>query len=554
MLRQVNGPNPGRVFPLDRRATLIGRLPDNHIVLKPRYISKRHATIERGPDGTFRLIDHSHAGTFVDGQRLTGPLVLKDGQEFQVCNYTFSFHTRLLTIAEEDDNSTIFLSLDSSSPAHGNALEPAQKLRKVMEISRGLARTLNLGELLEGALSSLFQVFPAAQRGFILLREEPDGALVPRAIRSRDGQGKRLAISRTILDRVLKDSQAILTRDARAEFATSDSVSDQSLRSLMCVPLLDVRQKPIGIIQLDIADHDGRFGQDDLDLLIAIGSQVSLAVEHARLHAAAVRQSELEHELIFARQVLQALLPEPRTELAGYELWAYYEPARHVGGDYYGYFPLPSRDDRPGGSAQRWAIAVGDVAGKGMPAALLMAKLSAEVRVALQTESCPAAVVERLNKQLCETGVPDMFVTFLLLVLDPTENEIAVVNAGHLGPLLRRAQGRLEIVRSKAISLPLGVEPSEPFRVVTTRLEPGDRVVLYTDGVVDALNAAGRALGQDQLRQVLQSTPPGAHAVGEAILEAVRRHSTGRPQTDDITLLCLSRPRANSDDPSDPPS
>jgi serine phosphatase RsbU (regulator of sigma subunit) len=559
MLRMVSGPTPGRLFPLDRGTTVIGRLPDCHIVLAPRYISKRHATIERTPEG-YVLTDHSHAGTFIDGVRIDRPIVLTDGLTFSVCDFTFEFHTKLVTVRDpvDSDDATIFLSLDASgqpvtapgaAPAKGDSApasaRPEEKLRAVLGVSRDLGRTLDLNEIVERALAALFTVFPAARRGFVLMSSAPGEPLVPRAIRSRTGGGPEagLAISRTVLDRVLNARQAILSRDAALDFPTSESVSDQRLRSLICAPLLDAAQRPIGIVQLDIPDGSGKFGQDDLDLLVAVASQVSIAVEHARMHEQLLSQRELDRELAFSRQVLQALLPEPRDELGGYPFWAFYEPARFVGGDYYGHFPLPRPDDTAaGGPPRRWALAVGDVAGKGMPAALLMSKLSAEVRVVLGDEPEPAAAMGRLNRLLCETGVPEMFVTFLLAVIDMVEHRLTVVNAGHPSPLVRRAGGHLEVPAARALSLPLGVEPGEPFRSLSTTLGSGDLVVLYTDGVIESLDAKGRTLGVERLKQIVHAASPRPDAAGEAVVQAVRRHAGARAQSDDLTLLCIGRP------------
>lgn len=546
LLRMIVGPTPGRLFPLDRPVTQIGRAPESHIVLKPRYISKRHATIERTPEG-FLLFDHSYAGTTIAGEKIARPIRLDDGMIFSICDVSFSFHANLVPIQDEHAHgSTIMLSRDASSSsssssvlARGKAVDPEEKLRLVLEISRGLARSLNLGEVLDQLLESLFQVFPTTQRGFVLLRNEPNGAFIPRAMRGRRPGVDGLAISRAVLDRVTDERHAILIRDARLEFSASESVNGHLLRSLMCAPLLDAGHVPIGVIQLDTADGSGRYNQKDLDLLVAVASQTSIAVEHARLHEATFKRVELEHEMRTARAVLDALLPEPPTGLIGCDYWSYYEPARYVGGDYYGHFPLPRPDEAADGPVARWAVAVGDVAGKGMPAALLMAKFSAEARVVLQTVADPARAVGRLNRMLCETGTDEMFVTFLLAVIDTDARTLQVVNAGHANPIFRRVGGPAVIVREAAPRLPLGLEPDEVYSTIALPFEPGDLITLYTDGVADAINAARDPFGTERLRAVVESTTGSVDTVGDAILQAIRRHVAGYPQSDDITLVCL---------------
>jgi serine phosphatase RsbU (regulator of sigma subunit) len=342
-----------------------------------------------------------------------------------------------------------------------------------------------------------------------------------------------------VLNRVLNEGQAILSKDLAKEFPESASVSESEIRSLMCVPLLDQDRKPVGIMQIDTRDGRGRFDQDDLDLLVAVASQISVAVQNARLHKALVRQREMEQELQFARQVMTALLPERPASVPGYEFWAYYEPARHVGGDYYGFFPM-GRAPAPG-EATCWAVAVGDVVGKGMPAALLTARLSAEVRLFLQGDPDPAWVVGQLNHQFDDGGVLDLYITFLLVLLDVRQHRLKIVNAGHPCPMVRRRDGRLEEVGRPLSGLPLGIMPGYPYEVAETTLEPGETVILYTDGVTDAMNPANERFGETRLRQALAGAGPGASAAGESIVKAVQRLVAERPQFDDITLVCLAR-------------
>jgi len=263
-----------------------------------------------------------------------------------------------------------------------------------------------------------------------------------------------------------------------------------------------------------------------------------VAVQNARLHKALVRQREMEQELQFARQVMCALLPERPASVPGYEFWAYYEPARHVGGDYYGFFPVGSAS--AAGEAPCWAVAVGDVVGKGMPAALLTAKLSGEVRLFLQGDPDPAWVVGQLNHQFDDGGVLDLYITFLLVILDVRQHRVKMVNAGHPCPLIRRLDGRVEEIGRSDSGLPLGIMPGSSYKVIETTLEPGETMILYTDGVTDAMNAANDRFGDARLRQAL-ATGPGAASTGEAIVKAVQRFVAERPQFDDITLVCLAR-------------
>jgi serine phosphatase RsbU (regulator of sigma subunit) len=249
----------------------------------------------------------------------------------------------------------------------------------------------------------------------------------------------------------------------------------------------------------------------------------------------------LEQELLFARQVMQALLPERPSAVQGYEFWDCYEPARHVGGDYYGFIPLFDPQDQQREDANRWAIAVGDVVGKGLAAALLTARLSAEIRLFLQGESDPSKVVSRLNRQLTENGVLDMYITFLLAMLDVTTHRLQVVNAGHPYPLIRRRDGQLEEFGERASGLPLAIQGDWVYESSETILEPGDMVILYTDGVTDSMNPQTERFGDAHLRGLVVKAPSGPAAAGEWLVQHVHDHAAGRAQFDDITMVTFGR-------------
>jgi phosphoserine phosphatase RsbU/P len=312
---------------------------------------------------------------------------------------------------------------------------------------------------------------------------------------------------------------------------------------MMCIPLWDHGRRAVGLLQIDTRAGESRFGRDDLDFLVAVAGAVGMVVENSRLHEVAVHYEKTKQEARDAEAVQRALLPDRPPELKGYEFWHDYEPARFVGGDYIDYRPLPGHGLRSARSrSRRWAIALGDVSGKGMPAALLMARISSEVRLILQAEPDPARAVERLNRNLCEGGMADKFVTLLLLVLDGDRHELTIVNAGHMGPLIRRSDGEIEVVGEEGRGTVLGIVKGETYYAETIPLGTGDVVVAYTDGVTDATSLGGDGFGIERLQQTLSLAPRGAGPVGQAIREAVRRHAAGRDPFDDITLVTFGRP------------
>jgi serine phosphatase RsbU (regulator of sigma subunit) len=173
-------------------------------------------------------------------------------------------------------------------------------------------------------------------------------------------------------------------------------------------------------------------------------------------------------------------------------------------------------------------------------------RLSTEVRLLLQVEPEPGRVVEWLNRSLCEGGSPGKLVTFLLLILDGERHELSVVRAGHMGPLIRRSDGRIAVIGEDGGGPVLGLLDDSTYEATTTTLDPGDVVVLYTDGITDAgiTNAPDpgcHGFGDERLKQALGTAPAGVGPCGEAILAAVRRHAAGRDQFDDMTMICFGR-------------
>jgi serine phosphatase RsbU (regulator of sigma subunit) len=543
-LQILTGTHAGRLYKIDREVMVIGRNSDCDLILDPKSVSRRHAAVVRR-DADYVIKDlNSTRGTLVNGIRLTQPTVLKNGNVIQIGELQLYYKTNAVQIEDDEaEPSTVFATMDMprKDAQFEAVVKPEEKLRALHRIGQALGSTLELSGVLEKVLTTLFDIFPAAERGFVLLEDRSRGILSPEAIRTRSGTPGNPTISKSILQKVLYDGKAILSKDFPAEFPNSESLGEGRISSLMCVPLIDHQQHPIGIIQIDTRSGRTAFEQDDLDLLVSVAGQVSVAVQNARLHRDLLKQHEIEQELQYAREVMQALLPERPRSVAGYEFWDHYEPARHVGGDYYGFIPLHQPHDDRKLAPRRWAIAIGDVVGKGLPAALLTARLSAEIRLFLQGETDPAWVVSRLNRQLSENGVLDMYITFLLIMLDVETHRIYLANAGHPYPLLRRPDGRVQELGIEASGLPLAISPDGPYEAWEVTLEPGETVVLVTDGVTDSMNPSNARFGDDRLRELVAATAGGPAAIGDAILSQVHQHSSGRTQFDDITIVTFGR-------------
>jgi serine phosphatase RsbU (regulator of sigma subunit) len=306
----------------------------------------------------------------------------------------------------------------------------------------------------------------------------------------------------------------------------------------MCVPLATADGRRLGAIQLDTQQVGKEFTEDNLRLLTILANLASVALEKAEVHSQLVDQEKERKEIEVARKVQIGFLPKTFPELPGYEFYAFYSPAMSVGGDYYDFITLPQG---------KVGVVLGDVAGKGVAAALLMAKLSAEVRYCMLTESDPAKGIALLNEQLIRGGIGDRFVTLVTLVIDPGNHKVTVVNAGHINPLrLRSRTGEFhEIISNGESGLPLGLVAGYPYEAREIPLELGDTVVVVTDGVTDAESPSGTRFHLDGLIQAIQSESAleaeRPQKLGDRLIRAVQRHASGHPQSDDIALVCFGR-------------
>jgi serine phosphatase RsbU (regulator of sigma subunit) len=536
ILREVKG---DREYPLLGKITVIGRDLDCDIVLEAAAASRRHALILNSGDAYFIEDLDSRNGTYVNGSRIRQRTRLKPNDRLELADLEVTFledHSvpnagpqQILPAASQtpaEFSATIMASLDAADSRV--QVKPEAKLRAVLEISRNLSNTLDLKEVLPKILESLFLIFPQAGRGFILLRDADTGQLVPGATRHRGSpKNGTLSVSRTVIDQALRTGQAILSADAADDkrFDPSLSVQFLQIRSMMCVPMLGQCGARLGVIQLDTQDLRNQFHQEDLDVLVTASTQAARAVEFIQLYGE-------WRDLEAATRIQKSFLPDERPRVAGLAFFDHYAPAQHVGGDYYDYVSLPGN---------RLAVAIGDVAGKGISAALLMARLSAAVRFCLATAPSLPDAVRQLNAVLTRAGIEDRFVTFFVAVLDLERFTVTLVNAGHLPPLRRRA-GRSEVdsLGEAIVGLPLAVI-DRPYEEMVMPLEPGDTLVLYTDGLTEARNPAGDLYGADRVRAALRSAPEDVELLGQGLLADVRQFVADRPPSDDLTVVCFRR-------------
>ena len=546
-------------FDLTGDEAVMGRHPECAIQLESNMVSRRHARVFKNGSQFFIEDLGSGNGTIVNGEKVEGSLQLKNEDRIKLGPILLRFEdaasppagkkkppsdefstvpgTKLgIEVSAGSDDASMIMGSVGSNPFGGITVRPEAKLKAVLEITRSLAGTVDLQAILPKILDTLFSIFPQADRGCILLKEEGKTQMIPRAIKHRrTGDDDSVKLSRTILNKVLTEKTGILSADAAndARFNASESISNFTIRSMMCVPLLGLNGDPLGVINIDTQNPLKQFQNEDLDLLMAVAGQAAVTFENARLLVSFMEKQKQDNEMDIARAVQHALLPEKMPEVPGYNFFASYESAQAVGGDYYG---CSTKED-----GKKVCLAFGDVAGKGVPASLVMSRLSSVVQSTLEFVDDVGEACERINNHMCANAVEGRFVTFTLVVLDVVTHEMALVNAGHMSPMIRRPDGSVEDFAEELVGLPIGVVEGTSYDVARRTLEPGETVVIYTDGISEAMNPASDLFGTDHLRQFISKNTSNPTELGKLILKDVKRHAAGRYQNDDITLMSFGR-------------
>ena len=551
-LQTATGPSEGRKIVLSSRRCVLGRSSDCDVVVDADSVSRLHATIVmRGRHFYVEDLNSSN-GTVVNNEVIKGRIQLREGDRIRLSWIEFEFHDGLTplehhtyesrlpdqrTLIDEDEGSasahdtSSYLKLDETGNSDTGkfSTEIAARWGAMIEITQALGQHLALDKLLPKVLDSLFKMVPQSERGCIILKDHT-GEMRPGWVKVKKGD---LHISRTVINDVMKSRHAIVSRNAVVDprFSSSESVTDLQIGSIMCAPLIDQHGDCIGVIQVDTSNPSQPFRETDLEVLAAVAAQTAIAVTVARLHEAELRNRTMERELVLAAEVQRNCLPDHPPELAGYEFFDYYEPTEQIGGDYFDYMPLP--DGKLG-------IVIADVVGHGIPAALVMSKFSAETRFIAASLQQPAAVLERLNDITCQSNRFGRFVTMAMLTLDPSTHEMNLAVAGHMPPILRHADGTTELPGRAGFGPPLGTVVGTTFQQHVFCMQPGEALVLYTDGLTEARNADGEEFGQKRLGEAIAGGST-AIEIGERVCREVAFFLGKATREDDLCVVCLSR-------------
>jgi serine phosphatase RsbU (regulator of sigma subunit) len=521
----------------------IGRQADNHLILRDSRTSRRHAQIVL-ENGQYVIEDaDSRHGVFVNGERIhRQPLHNSDRIEFGVPDsYQLILAVGVPDVTALMDQPPSSDTQVTRTGAGGNLA----KLRAVLEVARTLQSSFSTEDVLNSVVDAALTV-TGAERGFLLLRkiDELDMRV------ARDRHGKPLAetdlrVPRRVIHRALQQRRELLSMNfdplADGEIKPEHSVADLELRSVVCVPLvrinasmgeetgmLSTQSDTVGVLYMDSRVSAADLSGGNRELLQTLAIEASTILENARLLEEERQKQKMEEELNVARTIQQSLLPSELPSTGWFRASGSSVASHQVGGDYYDVVEVDE---------SCWATVVADVSGKGVSSALLASLLQGAFLTTSPSFDVMAKRVERLNRYLNDRTKGGKYATVFHCLLD-RNGSLHYINGGHCAPILISQTGRYEYL--EATAMPVGMLAEAEFKVEERRLSPGDRIVIYTDGVTEAQNPSGEFFGRKQLREIVVAhAGDGCAALHDAVLRTVKNFISDAPQADDITLVVL---------------
>lgn len=565
-----SGNNEGAVYPLEQAVTTIGRSVSNTIQIVDRRMSRNHAEIHlNGHDFVIHDLG-SKNGSLLNGLPLKTPQKLRHHDHIQFGDTIIRVEIEPTTGSKAIDDTTGSRrkrSTDSSMGSHFRMVEekqwgatqgarragyddqsehtqlaeaslldlkePTKRLQIIYQVTDAIRSVLDPSELLDKIIS-IIQAVIHPDRTYLLMVSEETGDLEPLVVKVREGENpSEIRLSSSIVNRCMKEGVSLLVSDAAEDdrFNNQQSVILNAIRTAMVAPLI-FKGESIGVIYVDTQSRPVAFADEELEVLTSIANQAAVAITNARLQRQILEQHKHAKEMEIARNIQMNLLPQTYPDMPGYQISAMSLPAKHVGGDYYDFLEMD--DDRLG-------LAVADVSGKGVPAAILTAITRSYLQSETQhADSTIGHTVARLNRMVARDVSNDMYVTMFFSVLDVGTGLLEYVNAGHSYPLLVHPSGEIDYLKTGGIFL--GIDPSAPYQVDSVEIPPGGVLVLFTDGVTDIMNSAGKPFGAERFEELINDKRHlTAEEIRNAIYQACITHRGPAEQFDDFTLIVIKR-------------
>ncbi len=533
---------------LNRLRTTIGRSARSDLCIPDAFASRLHAEVRQEGD-SFWLQDLGSAnGTRYNGAAVKNPVPISNGGEIQIGETIMVFddekvspqiHSTLIANHTEALDPSQTISFQSSKIPTTEFLKGQFSSRNdllglISKVGVALLGSTGLSETLSQVAELVFEAVPA-DRCVIMLRDDqlPDGMKIMVARdRGSEQQLQEVRISRTVMDEVLKNGKSVLTADAQHDprFA-SQTIALQGIRSVLAVPLSVDERDIFGLIYADSPTWETTFSEEHLNILTTLASVASIRVENATLLEERLERERMESELALATEIQQRFQPSGPPQIEGYEFQGISFSCYEIGGDYYDFVPKPDG---------KLLVALGDVSGKGTAAALLMSSLHAAIHAQVAAKSTLDQTVVSVNEYLAENTPANRFVTLFAAELNPANGSLRYINAGHNPPLIGKADGTVTQLSSGG--LPLGIMTGAEYEAGELQLEPGEALVVYSDGVSEAVNLRDEEFGIDRLAEVIKKNlRSSAAGLRDKVESALSTFTETAPANDDITLVIVKR-------------
>jgi phosphoserine phosphatase RsbU/P len=411
------------------------------------------------------------------------------------------------------------------------AHDEVERLKTIVEASKLINSSIEPGTLLDSILGVARKEL-GVERGTLYFVDEKSGEIWSKIADGLSVTEIRLPIGKGLAGTVAATGEPVIIYDAYADprfDRTQDQRSGFRTRSMLCVPIRNREGRTVGVLQL-LNKKNSSFGPSDLDFLAAISEHMAIAMENATLHMAVVEKNRMERELQLGREIQSRLLPAPPVDVYGTRLAAHSVPCYEVGGDYYDFIEFAEGD---------LGIAIGDVSGKGVSAAMIMSSIQAALRIAAPIEDDLADLVSRLNRLLYRMAGGRKYITFFFGRYSPETGELHYVNAGHNPPFIV-ANGKLEEIGSTG--KPIGLMPESQYSEGAVMIPRGATLYLYTDGLNEAADPDEREFGNDAWRALaIRAAAADVADIPPRVLREIRDFERGAHATDDKTLVVLRR-------------
>jgi sigma-B regulation protein RsbU (phosphoserine phosphatase) len=516
----------------------IGRASDCAIPIRDRFLSRKHAEIVSvGPNWVLKDLGSAN-GTYLNGTRVERDQTLRSGDRIRLGDTELVFET-----AERNTDRFIAVGDAAASPTIAIPVSELPDRPEEKDVARLQTLTLLARELIEdrppdelfGFIVERVMEHLNPSRAAIALLAQDGRSFQKVEVRRRDRtDASELTISRTLLETMVRGKQAVAFIDVAGDekLAMAHSIVTQGIHSILCAPLM-IGDAVVGVLYVDYLFTQRQISEDDVRLVAQIGRFAAIKLETTRLREEAIQKRIMDEELRTASSIQRRLLPRAPDGIEGYSFVGRNQPCRTVSGDYFDFAV------RPDGQVY---FVIGDVSGKGVTAGLMMAGLQIAFRIFSKGDPDPATLVTKLNVALKENLPQSKFVTLFLGRLDTRTGTVEYVNAGHTPPLHVRQSGAAEISESDLL---LGVISRAEYVNRSLQLEPGDSLVLFTDGVTEARNESGIELGSTALARALSPLHGApAEVLSRQVQDTVLAHvGDAENLDDDVTLLIVSRTR-----------